>query len=254
VKYIEELHALKIFHKKDIVKLTKNENVAKEILRRYKKKMLIDQVRRDLYVVTDLASKASLANKFEIASQITPSAYLSYHAALEYHGLAHQVFYEMYISSKETFNNFNYDGITYTCCLSISEIGLANPVTDSLIKVTDLERTMIDCINRIDLCGGLEELVACFAIITFVNENKLLNYLHLFNKQALYQKAGFILSYFKQEMILSDFFFDECKSNIGKSTRYLTNKQESNTYFKEWKLCAPENLLSFLEQGGNEYV
>jgi hypothetical protein len=30
--------------------------------------------------------------------------------------------------------------------------------------------------------------------------------------------------------------------------------KESDTYFKEWKLCAPQNILSFLEQGGNEYV
>jgi len=254
MKYIEELHELKIFHKKDVVALTGDENAAKEILRRYKKQKLISQVRRDLYVVTDLASKASLASKFEIAGHITPSSYLSYHAALEYHGLAHQVFYELYISSKEAFNNFDYEGISYTFCQSKSEIGVVTPLTDSLIRVTDLERTMLDCINRIDLSGGLEELVACFAIITYINENKLLEYLHHFDKQILYQKVGFILSYFQKEMKLSTAFFELCKSKIGKSTRYLTDKQESNHYFKEWKLCAPQNILSFLEQGESEYV
>jgi len=254
MKYIEKLHKLKIFHKKDVVASTKDENVAKEILRRYKKQGWISQVRRDLYVATDLANKASLATKFEIASQITPSSFLAYHAALEYYGLAHQVFYELYVSSMETFNDFDYEGITYTFCQSKSKVGVVNPVTDSLIKVTDLERTVLDCINRIDLSGGLEELVQSFAIITYINESKLLDYLHHFNKQALYQKAGFILGYFQKEMKLSDAFFETCKSKIGKSTRYLTDRQESDTYFKEWKLCAPENILSFLEQGGNEYV
>jgi predicted transcriptional regulator of viral defense system len=254
VKYLEELHKLKIFHKKEVVSLTKDENAAKEILRRYKKQMLISQVRRDFYVVTDLATKASLATKFEIASHITPSSYLAYHAALEYHGLAHQVFYELCVSSKKTFNSFDYEGISYSFCRSKNEIGVVNPVTDSLVRVTDLERTIIDCIDRIDLGGGLEELVQCFAIITYTRENKLLDYLHDFNKQVLYQKAGFILKYFQKEMKLSDAFFETCKSKIGKSTRYLTDTQESNTYFKEWKLCAPENILSFLEQGTYEYV
>jgi predicted transcriptional regulator of viral defense system len=254
MKYLEDLHKLKIFHKKEVVALTKDDNAAKEILRRYKKQNLISQVRRDLYVVTDLASKISLANKFEIASQITPSSYLSYHTALEYYGLAHQIFYELYVSSKETFNNFDYDGITYTFCESKFETGVANPVTDSLIKVTDLERTIIDCINRIDWSGGLEELVQCFAIITYLNESKLLEYLHHFDKQFLYQKTGFILGYFQKEMKLSDTFFEICKSKIGKSTRYLIDNQGCNTYYKEWKLCAPENILSFLEQGGGEYV
>jgi predicted transcriptional regulator of viral defense system len=254
MKYIEELHGLKIFHKKDVVELTKDANTAKEILRRYKKQGLISQVRRDLYVVTDLASKASLASKYEIAGHITSSSYLSHHAALEYHGLANQVFYELYISSKETFNNFDYEGISYTFCQSVSETGVVTPLTDSLIRVTDLERTMLDCINRIDLSGGLEELIECLAIITYVDENRLSDYLNHFDKQVLYQKAGFILSYFQKEMKLSDAFFEQCKSKIGKSTRYLTDTRESDTYFKEWRLCAPQNILSFLEQGGNERV
>jgi predicted transcriptional regulator of viral defense system len=254
LRYITEFHELKIFRKKDVVVLTKDENAAKELLRRYKKQGLVSQVRRDLYVATDLASKLSSASKFEIGSQISPSSYLSHHAALEYHGLAHQVFYEMYISSKEKFNNFEYEGISYFYCESKSDIGVVTPATDTLIRVTDLERTLLDCINRIDLSGGLEELIVCIALITYINENKLSDYLDKFNKQVLYQKTGFILSYFQEEMKLSDGFFAYCQSKIGKSTRYLTDTQESDTYFKEWQLCAPKNILSFLEQGGNIYV
>lgn len=254
MKYIEALHEIKIFHKNNVVALIKDENAAKEILRRYKKQGLISQVRRDLYVATDLASKVSLASKFEIASHITKSSYLSHHAALEYHGIAHQVFFELYISSDESFNNFDYEGISYTFCQSKSEIGVVNPYTDSLVRVTDLERTVIDCVNRIDLSGGLEELVECFAIITYIDESKLLDYLSHFNKQILYQKTGFILGYFQNEMKLSDDFFEFCKSKIGKSTRYLTDTHESDTYFKNWRLCAPSNILSFLEQGESAYV
>ena len=254
MKYIEELHQLKIFHKKEVVALIKDENATKEILRRYKKQGLISLVRRDLYVVTDLATKASLATKFEIAGHISSSSCLAYHAALEYHGLAHQIFYELYVSSKETFHNFDYEGISYVFCPMKSEVGVIRPATDSFVRVTDLERTILDCIDCIDLSGGLEELVQCFAIITYVNEHKLLDYLICFDKQFLYQKAGFILSYFQKEMKLSDDFFELCKSKVGKSTRYLTDIRESEIYFKEWRLCAPQNILSFLEQGENEYV
>ena len=254
VKYIEGFHKLKIFQKKDVVALTNDENTAKELLRRYKKDGLISQVRRNLYVVTDLATKASSASKYEIGSQITPTSYLSYHAALEYHGLAHQVFYEVMVSSKERFNNFEYDGISYIYSESKSNVGVIIPPTDTLIRVTDLERTVLDCINRIDLSGGLEEMIECFALITYMNENKLQDYLKLFNKQVLYQKTGFVLSYFQKEMKLSDDFLRFCKSKIGKSIRYLTGREGSNSYFKEWKLYAPTNILSFLEQGGDVNV
>jgi predicted transcriptional regulator of viral defense system len=253
-KYLEEFHQLKIFHKKDVLSLTQDDNAVKELLRRYKKMGFISQIRRDFYAVTDLADKTSLATKFEIASRITSSSYLAYHAALEYHGLANQVFYELYVSSDERFNNFEYEGISYTYCDSRISVGVINPSMDSLVKVTDLERTVVDCIDCIGRSGGLEELVASFSLITFLKEEQLLTYLKAYNKQVLYQKAGFILSYFQNEMKLSDHFFIECQSKIGNSIRYLTDPNESNTYFKKWKLYAPENMLSFLEQGGNENV
>jgi predicted transcriptional regulator of viral defense system len=253
-KYLEELHLLRIFHKKDVLSLTKEDNATKELLRRYKKMGLISQIRRDLYSVNDLANKATIATKFEIASQITPSAYLSYHSALEYYGLANQVFHELYVSSEERFNNFEYEGISYTYCLSGISHGVVNPPMDSMIKVTDLERTVVDCIDSINRSGGLEELVVCFSLITYLKEEQLLTYLETYRKQFLFQKAGFILSYFQKEMKLSDNFFKECRQRIGKSVRYLTDANESNSYHKEWKLYAPENILSYLEQGGNEYV
>lgn len=253
-KYLEELHQLKIFHKKDVLSFTQEDNAVKELLRRYKKMGLISQIRRDLYVVNDLADKTSLATKFEIASRITASSYLTYHAALEYHGLANQVFYEMYVSSDERFNNFEYEGISYTYCDSRISLGVVNPPMDSMVNVTDLERTVIDCIDCIGRSGGLEELIVSFSLITFLKEEQLLSYLNAYNKQVLYQKAGFILSYFQSEMKLSEHFFTECRAKIGNSIRYLTEANESNTYFRDWKLYAPENILSFLEQGGNEYV
>jgi predicted transcriptional regulator of viral defense system len=253
-KYLEELHQLRIFHKKDVLSLTKDDNSAKELLRRYKKMGLISQIRRDLYSANDLANKATLATKFEIASQITPSAYLSYHAALEYHGLANQVFYELYISSDERFNNFEYEGISYTYCKSGISLGVVNPPMDSMVKVTDLERTVVDCIDSINRSGGLEELIMCFSLITYLKEEQLLTYLEAYQKQFLFQKTGFILSYFQKEMKLSNDFFKECRQKTGKSIRYLTDTNDSKIYHKEWKLYAPENILSYLEQGGNEYV
>jgi len=253
-KYLEEFHRLGIFRKKDVLSFIKDDNAAKELLRRYKKMGLISQIRRDLYSVNDLANKAALATKYEIAGRITPSAYLSYHAALEYHGLANQVFYELYVSSEERFNNFEYEGIRYIYCKSGISLGVVNPPMDSLVKVTDLERTVVDCIDSIGRSGGLEELVMSFSLITYLKEERLLTYLKAYQKQFLYQKAGFILSYFQQEMKLSNDFFEECRQKIGKSVRYLTDTSGSKIYHKEWKLYAPENILSYLEQGGTEHV
>lgn len=46
----------------------------------------------------------------------------------------------------------------------------------------------------------------------------------------------------KEQMELSDGFFDKCKKEIGKSKRYLTRDQKSGRYDGTWKLIVPDNL------------
>ncbi|MBP7220211.1 MAG: hypothetical protein KA995_07315, partial [Paludibacteraceae bacterium] len=167
---------------------------------------------------------------------------------------AHQVFYDLWVSSSKRFNSFEFEGIRFQYCESKSLSGVMNANSSPFIRVTNLERTVIDCIDKIERCGGLEELIQSISLISYLDQELLLNYLQEFNKQFLYQKVGFILEYFKQEMKLSDNFFSICKHKSGKSTRYLTDRIESIQYFKEWKLCAPTNILSVLEQGGENYV
>ena len=108
---------------------------------------------------------------------------------------------------------------------------------NSMVKVTDLERTVIDCLDRIDRAGGLEEIIHCFSLITYLDEKKLLSYLSKYDKAFLYKKVGFVLQYFKNSIKLSDDFISECKQKGGQHVKYLTNREESSTYFGEWKLC-----------------
>ena len=84
--------------------------------------------------------------------------------------------------------------------------------------MTDPERTIIDCADRLDLAGGYEEYVYNPDFVGEVDEEKLLHYLSLYGKQALCQRAGFILSLFKEKMKLSDRFFRICRERAGKST------------------------------------
>ena len=99
-----------------------------------------------------------------------------------------------------------------------------------------------------------DEVWHAMAAMTYLNENKLLAYLEIYDKQFLYQKAGFLLSYFQQETKLSDNFLKICREKMGKSTRYLDELSVTSVYHSQWKLFAPENIRSFSEQGQNEFV
>lgn len=252
--YIQKFHTLKLFTLKDVIFLTGTERSAKELLRSYSQKGLVVQIRRNLYSVTDLATRATVATKFEIGSRISESSYISYHSALEYHGIAHQQFFTLYVSSESRFNDFDFEDIHYAYCKSNLSKGIEIPPMDSKVKVTNLERSLIDCFDRIDRAGGLEELIHSISMLTYLDENKLLDYLDVYNKTFLYKKTGFILNYFQRDLKLSDNFIDYCHKKGSASVKYLTDAQESDTFHKKWKIYAPKNILSFLEQGTNEFV
>lgn len=254
MKYLEQLLALKIFRFEDVERLTGNVSTAKGVLQGYKAKGYIKSLRHNLYAAIDLASKNILPNRYEIGSNITDTSYVSYHSAMEFHGYANQTFFEMYISSVGKFKPFSDSSVTYNYCSSKIAEGVFTPTTAPLVKVTDVERTVIDCIDDIEKCGGLEELVECLSAIPYLDELKLLQYLNEYNKIYLYQKAGFVLEYFKEALKLSKSFLDICESKINNSKRYLLKDEPEQIYFSKWKLIAPENILRLTNQGGGELV
>ena len=248
--YLHKLHQIKLFSLNDVTRIVGNESTAKSLLSAGVKNKTICRVKMNLYCVTDLATLRCVANKYEIASHISDTACVAYHSAMEYHGFGHQLFNEVGVITPYAFKTFEFDGLIYIRHLPTITDGVITPIMDSLVRVTDIERTVIDCIDRIKYAGGLEELLNNLSSITFINENKLLNYLDAYNKAALYQKTGFLLSNYKKQMRLSQGLFRQCKANIGKSTRYLEDVAEKTKYNAEWHLCIPENITSMTEKGG----
>lgn len=253
MKYIEELQKKKVFGHSFAEQLTGNAMSANSMLQSYKKAGYITSIRRNLYAALDLATKNVLASRFEIACAISESAYISHHSALEYHGISNQVFYTVSVTSKERFTSFTFDGVTYEQYQPKITGGVIAPSQTPLVSVTDIERTIVDCIYDIDRAGGLEELIEALRLLPGLNENKVLAYLEEYDQIFLWQKAGYILEQFARVLSISEDFFTTCKSHVNHRKRYLTGMSDLS-YYPDWKLYAPKNLLEIVADGGDELV
>ena len=249
MKYYEQFVDLGCFSMDDAVAVTGSRETAHFIIESYKKKSLIGTVRRNLFVAMSLETKQSVSNRYVIASHAAPGAYVSCHSAFEYYGLANQVYYEVYAASKSRFREFEHDGLTYSRMPSPFENGVESKPDG--VRITNLERTVIDCINDFDKVGGLEELLRCIEIIPFLDHLKLIEYLNCYNKAILFQKTGYILEHFKKALKLSDDFFAFCKTKFTKSKQYLQYGvlDKSYTLNKAWALYAPRDLMSVIRKG-----
>ena len=246
MKYYSDLLAMGCFSKEEVTELTGNYNTAGTLLKSYLKKGYIRSVKRNLYVAVNLADDQPVASKFRIAGQIAPTAYVSHHAAFEVYGCANQMSYQVEVSSDTKFNTFDFDGNTYAYLASRIPNGVVSRPDG--VRVTDIERTVLDGIHDFEKVMGLEELLRCLALVPALKEDKLVAYLADYHKQVLYQKTGYILRHFQNELRLSEAFFTECAAHIGKSTRYLMSN-ENGTYNREWRLIVPQNLMAITIKG-----
>ena len=249
MKYYEQLVDLGCFTRDDVEAMSGNRETAHSVIEAYKKKRLIESVRRDLFVAMSFETKQPVPNRYAIASKASPGAYVCHHTALEYHGLANQVYYEVYVASKQRFRTFEHGGLTYRHVTSPFEGGVILKADGT--RVTDLERTVIDGINNIEKAGGLEELLRCIEMIPYLDGSKLIEYLQGYDKAFLYQKSGYILDHFKDSLKLTDDFFASCQSKVPKSDRYLYGSlmREPHVRNGNWALYVPADLRSITNKG-----
>jgi len=244
-----ELLKKPIFCVEDVNVFYNNIESARSAIKRMMKEKMVAKIRNNMYTCISGETGAPVANRFQIASHITPTSYVSHHTAMEYYGITDQVFYDVYVSSVTAFREFTFDGYTYRYVASKSLEGVEKPAFSGGIAITNIERTIVDCVKDMDKIAGIEEVVQNIESMGRMQEKRILKYLELFQNQFLYQKLGHLLSERKEQMGLSDAFFDNCKEKIGKSKRYLTRDQEGGRYDDEWKLVVPEGLHD-MKNGG----
>ena len=215
------------------------------MLQRWQRQGIAMQIRRNLYCMVDPVSGQPTVSKYEIGSHLATSSYISYHTALEFHGIAHQPFNEVMVSCNSRITPFFFDDIDYHIFQDkLGKEGVVTPKGNPLVRVTDLERTLLDCFDRIDRAGGIEELLHCMESVLLLDENKLFDYLKLYNKSFLYQKTGFLLEQIKDSARISDEFINTCRVMGKNHVKWLTNSEESDTFIKEWQLYVPQLITN----------
>lgn len=243
--HINDIYRLRVFTLQDLQKdtgLPLQTLVA--MVYRWQKQGLTLSVRKGLYCAVDLATGEAIADRYEIGSRISGTAYIAYHTALEFHGLSHQPFYQAYVISSSRFRPFVFEGISYEYCReTIGEDGVYTPSGNPKVRVTDVERTLVDCIDRLDRCGGIEELLHCMEGISLLDEKKIRKYLDAYGKSFLYQKTGFLLERIQAQSGISDDLIEYCKSKGTAAVTRLTG-EDSDTYLREWNFYVPSFILN----------
>ena len=224
------------------------------ILAYYRKKGGIVAVRRGLYTVVSggSLSEKSPVDPYLLAAKMTKDAVLGYHTALEFHGKAYSVFNQYYYLSKSRslavqFRSSSFQGVAFPQSLCDKKQEMFDVVSHQRsgveIRVTSLERTFVDVLDRPELAGGWEEIWRSLEQIEFFDLDKVVEYVKLLDNATTAAKVGFFLEQRKEALMVDDKYLNQLKALVPKQPHYFKAKEKSGRLMKGWNIIVPQYIL-----------
>jgi predicted transcriptional regulator of viral defense system len=139
-------------------------NTAREIASRLTEKGWLDRLFPGTYLIIPLTAGEEAVyttHEYLIAAHVAEPMYIGYYSALSHHGLTEQVPRTVYVVTPTRAQSREIHGVPYrvTTVTEQKFFGFEpTSVEGTTVQVSDLEKTLVDCADHPEFCGGLREL------------------------------------------------------------------------------------------------
>lgn len=233
------------------------EQTLKNLLQYHKKCGHIVLIQKHLYAVVQRGSSADnpFVDHYLLASKLASDAVIGYQSALDYHGCLHSARFEtVYLTQKnKSAGVLNYQGEKYRatkvpCSLikaqkpffEVNEVSRIN----QKIRVTSLERTFVDILNRPFLLGyDWEEIARSLQKVYIGRPSVVVEYLKLLESPITAARVGYFIERDPRSFNIKPEIIDQIHKLSLKSLTYLdSNHAQENVLVKKWNLMVPKSL------------
>ena len=179
---------------------------------------------------------------------------MAYHTALKFHGKAYFVYTRLhYISANKSlplkFQSHEFRRVPVPPSLLKKGKEMFGVVGHEYlgveVRVTTLERTFVDVLDRPDLTGSWEEIRRSLESIEFFDFDQIIEYVLLLENATTAAKAGFFLEQHKETLMVDDAHLNPLRSLRPRQPHYLERgKRKGCRWVKDWNLLVPEEILN----------
>lgn len=212
-------------------------------------------VRKSVYAVKPISIEAEefWIDPYLVAGKATADAVLSHHTALELHNLAYTTFETLTFLTSQAVKSFIYQGQRFHSVAIPKSLVIHNQINCHVelirrqgidIRITSLERTLVDILDRPDLGGGWEEIWRSWDHVVHFDIEKLIEYALLLNNATTIAKVGVFLEQRPLHLQVNSSYIDKLLPYISKQKHYLNRSVRSNgKYVKKWRLIVPSEII-----------
>lgn len=215
------------------------------------------RIRQGLYAAKNVFDPYEKdTDRYIVASKIKSDYYLGFHTALELYGAAYSEFNSVHVAvlRNSYFQPFVFEGLKYVpVTREVNDVetevqGMTRK--DHTIHISSPSRTLVDCIDRFELCGGYEEVIKSLQGLGGVDIGGVIKILDVYDKDILNRAVGYILSVLIDDSPYYGHISEEdlasIKDRIKKNKRYLVQNTPSKNV-DYWNLYVPKDFESLME-------
>lgn len=213
------------------------------------------RVRRGLYVVVPRGQTPATVtvDPYVLASLLTPDAVVAYHGALQFHGKAHSLARRVPFLTSTRAKPFLFRGSEFVPVpvppplrkLSDQGGGILERLRErGTVRVTTLERTLVDVLDAPRHGGGWEEIWRSLEAVEFFDLDAVTDYAFKLGSAATVAKVGFYLEQHREELMVEDRHLDRLRERTPAQPAYLDRgRREPVKLMSRWNLVVPERVL-----------
>ncbi|MEX2557228.1 MAG: type IV toxin-antitoxin system AbiEi family antitoxin [Actinomycetota bacterium] len=217
------------------------------------RRRLVRRVKPGLYVILHpadwQAGPGAGVDRFWAAANAVRGEphYLAYYTAMDFHGMIQHPLRTVFVAVERPHRNLMLGTVEVRFVKLIPRklFGHEERRTAGghVVRVAQLERTFLDCVDRPDLCGGIEEVFRGFAKRKRdLDHDRLLRFVHRLDKPVLTKRLGFLLEMAggDPELLL------ELERTTGRLKRFVpldkTVPADGDERNSRWELIVNTNL------------
>ncbi|MBU2602471.1 MAG: hypothetical protein KKA32_09930 [Actinobacteria bacterium] len=229
---------------------TKASTVNNRLLQAYRRGY-VERVTRGVYVSRLGVFRERVPDPLVVASKLAADVVIAYHSALEAHGVAHSPFTRVtYLTSgtpaRVTYRGHEFAGLrppprqlregTWRTSVEQTRRGR------DLLWATSRERTLVDCLDRLQWSGGPEELFRSLGGFPTLNIEPVVQYLDMLRSPAVTARVAWVLFARPGLWLLTESDRGRFRGMLGRGPYFFGPRRSATRFVPEWSLYVPRHL------------
>jgi predicted transcriptional regulator of viral defense system len=213
------------------------------------------RVRRGLYATVP---RGANPNKFSVdpylvATRLADGAAVAYHGALQFHGRSYSISRRVHYLTRTRARPCAFRGLELVPVRVPAPLrGLPDlgggvrelPHAGGEVRVTTLERALVDVLDAPDKGGGWEEIWRSLESVEFFDLDATIDYARKLGSAITAARVGFFLDQHREQLMVEDEHLEHLRELGPDKPRYLDPKRPPGRLVRAWNLVVPEQILA----------